>query len=250
MSEKSPRELILDALMKHPEGLTIVSLAKISGLHRHTSSKYLHELIGAGIVKQRKIGPARLCYLERKIDEKEKKRIVENLEEKWIGKKSQAKLITAILLISLISASSLAIASNLLNETHSGFEVFPNFSLENQTVEANESLSQKIENETFEENEPVVPILEPKINLELEHPEKITRSEDFKVKAKIENFGNSPIKILKVEWNFPENLEIVSEENNCSVLEPKSFCISEILVSSSLSTQLGKNEIKVVIRYE
>ena len=80
MEEKAPRKLIVEALMKHPEGLTLISLAKITGLHRHTSTKYLHELIGAGIVYQRKVGPARLCYLKEKIDTKEKeKKVLEDL---------------------------------------------------------------------------------------------------------------------------------------------------------------------------
>ncbi len=241
MKGKSPRELILDTLMKHPEGLTIVSLAEITGLHRHTSSKYLHELMGAGVIKQRKIGPARLFYLEKKISESEKKKIVESLEERWLGKKSQAKLIAAILLISLISASSLVIASSVINETHSGFEVFPNFSFENQTVEpSNESLEK-----------PVIPIIpEPKINVEIEAPERIVRGEDFKVKANIKNSGPSQIKILEVEWKLPESFKLISEKTDCQILEPESSCISEIFVSSSLSTELGPNQIKVVVNYE
>ncbi len=247
MSEKSPRELILDALIKHPEGLTIVSLAKITGLHRHTSSKYLHELIAAGIIKQRKIGPARLCYLEKKISEDEKKRIVESLEEKWIGKKSQAKLITAILLLSLISVSSLAIASNLFNETISGFEVFPNFSFGNQSAELFNESQEITENESLE---PVFPILsKSKINVEIEAPERVNRGEDFKIKAKIENSGFSKLKIFGVKWKFPESFKIISEKTNCQVLEPKSSCFYEILASSSLSSELGPNKVKVVIDY-
>ena len=198
-----------------------------------------------------------------------------------LGKKSQIKLITLVLLLGLISASSLVIASNLLNETANqsitALEILPNFSLENRTVESfNETTPSFLgnetnateSNETFEINEtnltqtnetfaeipikpPEIPIVpRPEITVSLEYPEKITRGEDFKIKARIENSSPASLRIVEIEWKLPKDFEIVSRNEDCKVLSPNSACTSEILVHSSLSTKLGNNEIKVVIKYE
>ncbi|HKZ45396.1 MAG TPA: hypothetical protein VJ343_01700, partial [archaeon] len=176
MEEKNPRELIVEALMKHPEGLTLVSLAEVTGLHRHTSTKYLHELIGAGVAYQRKVGPARLCYLKEKIDSREKERkVLEDLNKKWIGKKSQIKFISVALLLSILLASGVVLASNISNGTfnvsYTGESVLnstpENFNFLNTNVESNEtvpnlnelntSLINSTENETqaLPENPPI-----------------------------------------------------------------------------------------------
>ena len=197
-----------------------------------------------------------------------------------LGKKSQIKLITLVLLLGLISASSLVIASNLLNETANqsitALEILPNFSLENRTVESfNETTPSFLgnetnateSNETFEINEtnitqinetlvgiptkPEIPIIpQPEITVSLEYPEKITRGEDLKIKARIENSGSASLRIVEIEWKLPKDFEIVSRNEDCKVLGPNSACTSEILVHSSLSTKLGSNQIKLVVRYE
>jgi predicted transcriptional regulator len=56
---------IVSILKKHPEGLSITEISKFLMMHRHTITKYIYQLIGAGIVCQRKIGPVRLCYLNK-----------------------------------------------------------------------------------------------------------------------------------------------------------------------------------------
>jgi len=58
-------EGIRKILKEHPEGLTISSLAKAMGLHRHTAAKYVKGLAEKGEIKQRKIGMAKLCYLKK-----------------------------------------------------------------------------------------------------------------------------------------------------------------------------------------
>jgi hypothetical protein len=73
VKDEDPRRLIVEALKKHPEGLTILSVAKSTGLHRHTSSKYVRELLGAGILEERKVGPASLCYLKKNCAKKAEK---------------------------------------------------------------------------------------------------------------------------------------------------------------------------------
>lgn len=64
-TEKDPKKIILNALKKHPEGLTIQDIADITHLNRLTVSKYVYGLISEGTVLERKIGSAKLCYLKR-----------------------------------------------------------------------------------------------------------------------------------------------------------------------------------------
>ncbi len=60
------REKIVKLLAEHPEGLTLQKIAEKVGTSRITASKYIAELTGAGIVYQRKVGAATLCYLKEK----------------------------------------------------------------------------------------------------------------------------------------------------------------------------------------
>lgn len=64
------RKLIIDLLRKHPEGLTIQQISDELGYSRITIAKYLHELLGAEIIYQRKVGKAKLCYLKQKFAQK------------------------------------------------------------------------------------------------------------------------------------------------------------------------------------
>lgn len=66
MTENHSREKILKILEQHPEGLTILNISKLIGANRITVSKYIYGLIGEGLISQRKIGPAKLCYLVEK----------------------------------------------------------------------------------------------------------------------------------------------------------------------------------------
>jgi Fic family protein len=63
MMEKHFREMIIEALKQHPEGLTTVDIARIVGSHRHTVTKYIYQLVGEGVIHQRGIGNAKLCYI-------------------------------------------------------------------------------------------------------------------------------------------------------------------------------------------
>ena len=56
---------ILKYLKKHPEGTMILDLAKALKIHRHTATKYVYRLEGAQKIKIRKIGIAKLCYLNK-----------------------------------------------------------------------------------------------------------------------------------------------------------------------------------------
>jgi DNA-binding IclR family transcriptional regulator len=65
LKDNGKKEKIIAVLEKHPEGLTMKEIAKAIGMHRINVSKYIYELIGAGIVKERTIGSAKLCYLKK-----------------------------------------------------------------------------------------------------------------------------------------------------------------------------------------
>lgn len=54
---------ILEVLKLKKEGVTILELAKDLGVHRHTLTKYIYKLEGEGRIKVRKVGVAKLCYL-------------------------------------------------------------------------------------------------------------------------------------------------------------------------------------------
>jgi len=66
------KERIKEALSEYPEGLSIAEISKVVGVHRHTVTKYIHELIGAGVIYQRDLGTVKLHYLSKKFPEKER----------------------------------------------------------------------------------------------------------------------------------------------------------------------------------
>lgn len=77
-------EKIIKTLRGHPEGLTILEVAKLVGMHRHTVTKYIYHLIGTETVYQRDVAAAKLCYLsstfvklvkEKEVLEKMRKRL-------------------------------------------------------------------------------------------------------------------------------------------------------------------------------
>ncbi|MEM5794189.1 MAG: winged helix-turn-helix transcriptional regulator [Candidatus Aenigmatarchaeota archaeon] len=78
------KEIILNILKEHPDGLTIQELSKIAKMSRITATKYVHELIGEGKVVERKIGIARLLFL--------KERFAELVKEEEILEKLRKKL--------------------------------------------------------------------------------------------------------------------------------------------------------------
>lgn len=77
------KEIILNIMKEHPEGLTIQNISKIAKMSRITATKYVHELIGEGKIVERKIGIARLLFLKEKFAELVKEEeILEKLRKK------------------------------------------------------------------------------------------------------------------------------------------------------------------------
>ena len=63
MIENEFKERIMENLRGHPEGLTILSLSESTGISRVTISKYIMVMVAEGIINQRPVGTAKLCYL-------------------------------------------------------------------------------------------------------------------------------------------------------------------------------------------
>jgi len=64
MKENNFRERIIKILKEHPEGLTIMDISNLLGTNRITVSKYVYGLIAENLIHERKIGPAKMCYLK------------------------------------------------------------------------------------------------------------------------------------------------------------------------------------------
>jgi len=157
MSKKDPRELILEVLRKHPEGLTIVSIAKLSGLHRHTSTKYIHELIGANMIFQRKVGAAKLCYLSDKVSKKsEEEKMLKKLEKRRSPDRYRLKLIISVVLLTFLLSETVILAYqnvSLLNETNlSKVSMFNTSPLTASAISNVSPQISEIVNQTFNES--------------------------------------------------------------------------------------------------
>lgn len=130
---------------------------------------------------------------------------------------------------------------------------------EQSATETNQSESNETAEEEQTENNGTIPsetedITEtgiPQIDIQLSYPAKTTRGESVEVKATITNSG-AKTKHLLVKWILPENFEIISGGliESCGNLDTEESCISTINVKTSVSTSLGKNEIKIEVGYE
>lgn len=61
--EGAIREKIVEVLSENSDGLTILDVARLVGAHRHTVTKYIYELVGANVIRLRKISSAKVCLL-------------------------------------------------------------------------------------------------------------------------------------------------------------------------------------------
>lgn len=108
--ENTQSKAILNLLSKHPEGLTITAIAEKLGIHRHTATKYVKDLILSGKVNERNVGMAKLCFLSKY---KEEHNLAENAE------KGQAQILLLALL--LLSIPVFIIAQNFDNNITGDF---------------------------------------------------------------------------------------------------------------------------------
>jgi predicted transcriptional regulator len=80
ISKTEPKEQIIKTLRRHPEGLMLIEIAKITGMNRFTVTKYVHELIGSGSIFQKKAAAARLCYLKDVLKNENVSKIKNNIQ--------------------------------------------------------------------------------------------------------------------------------------------------------------------------
>lgn len=127
----------------------------------------------------------------------------------------------------------------------------------NETINATSPINETI-NQTIPLPAPVpvpepqpVPVPEPAIptglNIDVSYPSRITRGELLEIIANITNAGSSDAQIA-VNWILPSGFEIVSKQD-CTFVAAGSSCISSVTVKTLLSASLGRNSIKVVVRY-
>lgn len=80
---KDQKKVILDLIKKHPEGLTLEKISSLVGTSRITATKYIHELLGEGVIYQRQVGVAKLCYpKERFVSMVKEEEVIKKLKEK------------------------------------------------------------------------------------------------------------------------------------------------------------------------
>ena len=280
---KTLSDAILELLSKHPEGLTITSIADELGIHRHTATKHVKDLILAGKVNERNVGMTKLCFLS-KYKDKHTSSKAESGQAQMLLLALMMLLIPVLIIAqnfnttitgdfaadpSLIPSSSdiEAVTSTTVEQsTILAFETtttLPENDVENPTLnsiesEENHSMNEPYAtNETFQnstitvnasEIETSTTQPEEKIDLQLNLPEKVTRGEEFSANAiAINKFSTR--KDVVVKWLLPDGFEITSGqlESSCS-LEAGESCNSEIKIIAH--SDLGLHEIKVTARYE
>lgn len=60
---------IIGILSENKRGITITELADKLNTHRHTITKYIYRLEGESKIKIRKVGIAKLCYLNLSVEQ-------------------------------------------------------------------------------------------------------------------------------------------------------------------------------------
>jgi DNA-binding transcriptional ArsR family regulator len=77
------KEIILRVLRESPEGATIQEISDKGKMSRITATIYIHELLGEGVITERKIGAYRLFYLKEKfLENVSSKEVIDKLKEK------------------------------------------------------------------------------------------------------------------------------------------------------------------------
>jgi hypothetical protein len=111
---------------------------------------------------------------------------------------------------------------------------------------------QNVTNETATETVEQTPVYEPSLIVEIIHPTKTTRGGTVEIKAIVRNVGLADANNVLISWELSTGFAIISgnQIENCGTISPNDSCTSVITAQTSISTMLGKNEIKVVVSYE
>jgi len=212
MTSEDSLKIIVEVLKNHPEGLTITSLAELAEFHRHTARKYVNELLNSGIIYQRCVGVAKLCYLKERSENQTDDILTDKPEERKIENMPNLKIVTAVIIIAFLLSETAIFAyqnTSLLNETNiSGFEII-------NTSPLTESNSPNL----TQHNVSVLNIPSDE-NTSLSIIDVSTEKNDFGLNQSVENFN---ISVQEIN----ETLQETKDENQ-SIIEPISN-ISETL---------------------
>ena len=101
------------------------------------------------------------------------------------------------------------------------------------------------EEETLPET-PEGPVLE----VSLDIPERADRNQEFQVSATVSNTGGQDASDVELEWVLPEGFLITQGSGTKTCNIPSSAaCSSTLTVAASLSSMLGEQDIKILVRY-
>lgn len=67
VNEREELAVIKSVLKQNPRGLQVIEVARLTGMSRHTTAKYLEMLQVAGQVEMRSFGPAKVYYLSSRV---------------------------------------------------------------------------------------------------------------------------------------------------------------------------------------
>lgn len=91
----------------------------------------------------------------------------------------------------------------------------------------------------------------PILDIQILHPEKITRGKIIELKAIASNNGNSKAKDVLIKWELPPEFSVASiNGKSCGDLNIGESCTSEIKIQVSFSASLGKNQVKAIAEYK
>ena len=123
----------------------------------------------------------------------------------------------------------------------------PNNSDINQIIE---NISNSINDTAYLLNENLTDN-KPEFDIRLDLPSKITRGETFTFTYHVTNIGSLAAKNVVLSFILPNGFEIIpSNSQSCGNLDSNGVCSSELTIETSKSTELGINDIKVVVNYE
>ena len=66
MIKNGTRDKIIELLSENRRGLSILDISRLIGNNRITVAKYIYGLVSEGLVEQREVGRAKLCYLKKR----------------------------------------------------------------------------------------------------------------------------------------------------------------------------------------
>ncbi|MBI4020112.1 MAG: hypothetical protein HY367_02160 [Candidatus Aenigmarchaeota archaeon] len=95
------------------------------------------------------------------------------------------------------------------------------------------------------------PVDYPVLDIDISAPENLTRGGTATITASVRNAGAADVSNVRFVVSLPEGIEVVigESEKKCGLLLSGDSCTNEIVVSTSTSTALGPNTVRVKVLY-